>query len=108
MQRERGPGDIERWQAPESGSRWRGRRDSQIGPSALGAKLAVSESGEMAGSVSGGWSRTRFSATRARCWRARTAASPLRDLGRSRATVGFRRGEIDVFVDAPNEQLLDR
>jgi xanthine dehydrogenase accessory factor len=103
--------DIERWRA-------RGERVAlatvvatrKSAPRPVGAKLAVSEGGEMAGSVSGG------------CVENEVFGHACEVLGGSQPqllhygisdelalTVGLPcGGEIDVFVDAPNEELLER
>jgi xanthine dehydrogenase accessory factor len=102
--------DIERWRA-------RGERVAlatvvatrKSAPRPVGAKLAVSEGGEMAGSVSGG------------CVENEVFGHACDVLGGARPqllhygigdelalTVGLPcGGEIDVFVDAPDEELLE-
>lgn len=103
--------DVERWRA-------RGERVAlatviatrKSAPRPVGSKLAVSESGEMAGSVSGG------------CVENEVFGHACEVLGGARPqiltygisddlalTVGLPcGGEIDVFVDAPDEALLER
>ena len=103
--------DIERWRA-------QGERVAlatviatrKSAPRPVGAKLAVSEGGEMAGSVSGGCVENEVFGHA--CEVLDGAQPQLLKYGISdelALTVGLPcGGEIDVFVDAPNEELLDR
>jgi xanthine dehydrogenase accessory factor len=103
--------DIERWRA-------QGERVAlatvvatrKSAPRPVGAKLAVSEGGEMAGSVSGGCVENEVFGHA--CEVLDGAQPQLLNYGISdelALTIGLPcGGEIDVFVDAPNEQLLDR
>ncbi|HEX2504965.1 MAG TPA: XdhC family protein [Gaiellaceae bacterium] len=103
--------DIERWRA-------RGERVAlatvvatrKSAPRPVGAKLAVSEGGEMAGSVSGGCVENEVFGHA--CEVLGGADPQLLHYGISdelALTVGLPcGGEIDVFVDAPNEELLER
>ncbi len=103
--------DIERWRA-------RGERVAlatviatrKSAPRPVGAKLAVSEGGEMAGSVSGGCVENEVFGHA--CEVLGGAQPQLLKYGISdelALTVGLPcGGEIDVFVDAPNDELLDR
>jgi xanthine dehydrogenase accessory factor len=103
--------DIERWRA-------QGERVAlatvvatrKSAPRPVGAKLAVSEGGEMAGSVSGGCVENEVFGYA--CDVLGGADPQLLHYGISdelALTVGLPcGGEIDVFVDAPNEELLER
>lgn len=103
--------DIERWRA-------RGERVAlatviatrKSAPRPVGSKLAVSESGEMAGSVSGGCVENEVFGYA--CDVLAGARPQILTYGISddlALTVGLPcGGEIDVFVQAPDEQLLER
>jgi xanthine dehydrogenase accessory factor len=103
--------DIERWRA-------RGERVAlatviatrRSAPRPVGSKLAVSESGEMAGSVSGGCVENEVFGYA--CEVLGGAQPQILTYGISddlALTVGLPcGGEIDVFVDAPDEELLER
>lgn len=103
--------DVERWRA-------RGERVAlatviatrKSAPRPVGSKLAVSESGEMAGSVSGGCVENEVFGHA--CEVLGGAQPQILTYGISddlALTVGLPcGGEIDVFVDAPDEALLER
>jgi xanthine dehydrogenase accessory factor len=103
--------DIERWRA-------RGERVAlatviatrKSAPRPVGAKLAISDRGEMAGSVSGGCVENDVYGHA--CEVLEGSRPQLLSYGISddlALTVGLPcGGEIDVFVDAPDEELLDR
>jgi xanthine dehydrogenase accessory factor len=103
--------DIERWRA-------QGERVAlatvvatrKSAPRPVGSKLAVSEGGEMAGSVSGGCVENEVFGHA--CEVLGGADPQLLHYGISddlALTVGLPcGGEIDVFVDAPDEKLLER
>jgi xanthine dehydrogenase accessory factor len=103
--------DIARWRA-------RGERVAvatvvatrKSAPRPVGAKLAVSEGGEMAGSVSGGCVESEVYGHA--CEVLEGSRPQLLSYGISddlALTVGLPcGGEIDVFVDAPDEELLER
>ena len=103
--------DIERWRA-------RGDRVAlatvvatrRSAPRPIGAKLAISDRGELAGSVSGGCVENDVYGHA--CEILEGARPQLLSYGISddlAFTVGLPcGGEIDVFVEAPSEELLDR
>jgi len=103
--------EIDRWRA-------RGERVAiatviatrKSAPRPVGSKLAVSESGEMAGSVSGGCVENEVFGHA--CEVLAGAQPQILSYGISddlALTVGLPcGGEIDVFVDAPDEELLER
>jgi xanthine dehydrogenase accessory factor len=103
--------DVQRWRA-------RGERVAlatviatrKSAPRPVGSKLAVSESGEMAGSVSGGCVENEVFGHA--CEVLAGAQPQILSYGISddlALTVGLPcGGEIDVFVEAPNEELLER
>ena len=83
------------------GGRRHGRRDARrSAPRPVGTSLAVSESGKMCGSVSGGCVESDVYDNAMEVMRTREAA-PLRHQRRPRLVVGLPcGGEIDVFVEA--------
>ncbi|MDQ3894763.1 MAG: XdhC family protein [Actinomycetota bacterium] len=103
--------DVERWRS-------RGEKVAlatvvatrRSAPRPIGAKLAISERGEMAGSVSGGCVENEVYGHA--CDILEGARPQLLSYGISddlALTVGLPcGGEIDVFVEAPREELLDR
>ncbi len=103
--------EVERWRA-------RGEKVAlatviatrRSAPRPVGSKLAVSESGEMAGSVSGGCVENEvFGYAREVLGGARPQILTYGISDELALTAGLPcGGEIDVFVEAPNEELLER